>query len=92
MLKKRHKPEEIVAKLRQVDVLVSQGQSVADAIRSIGVTEVSYYRWRREFGGLKTDQVRRMKELEAENARLRRAVADLTLDKLILKEAASGNW
>ena len=73
-------------------MLVSQGQSVADAIRSIGVTEVSYYRWRREFGGLKTDQVRRMKELEAENARLRRAVADLTLDKLILKEAASGNW
>ena len=92
MPKKRHKPEEIVAKLRQVDVLVSQGQSVADAIRSIGVTEVSYYRWRREFGGLKTDQVKRMKELEAENARLRRAVAELTLDKLILKEAASGNW
>ena len=72
--------------------LHSQGQSVADAIRSIGVTEVSYYRWRREFGGLKSDQVKRMKELEAENARLRRAVADLTLDKLILKEAASGNW
>lgn len=92
MPKKRHKPEEIVAKLRQVDVLVSQGQSVADAIRSIGVTEVSYYRWRREFGGLKADQVKRMKELEAENARLRRAVADLTLDKLILKEAASGNY
>ena len=90
MPKKRHKPEEIIAKLRQVDVLVSQGQSVADAIRSIGVTEVSYYRWRREFGGLKSDQVKRMKELEAENARLRRAVADLTLDKLILKEAASG--
>ena len=92
MPKKRHKPEEIVAKLRQVDVLVSQGQSVADAIRSIGVTEVSYYRWRREFDGLKSDQVKRMKDLEAENARLRRAVADLTLDKLILKEAASGNW
>jgi len=92
MPQKKHKPEEIVAKLRQVDVLVSQGQSVADAIRSIGVTEVSYYRWRREFGGLKTDQVKRMKELEAENARLRRAVADLTLDKLILKEAASGNY
>jgi len=92
MPRKRHKPEEIVAKLRQVDVLVSQGHAVADAIRSIGVTEVSDYRWRREFGGLKTDQVRRMKELEAENARLRRAVADLTLDKLILKEAASGNY
>ena len=92
MPKKRHKPEEIVAKLRQNEVLVSQGQSVADAIRSIGVTEVSYYRWRREFGGLQTDQMKRMKELEAENVRLRRAVADLTLDKLILKEAASGNW
>jgi transposase-like protein len=92
MPRKRHKPEEIVAKLRQVDVLVSQGQSVADAIRTIGVTEVTYYRWRQEYGGLKSDQVRRMKDLEAENARLRRAVADLTLDKLILKEAASGNW
>ncbi|MBK3400691.1 transposase, partial [Methylobacterium ajmalii] len=61
---KKHKPEEVVAKLRQVDVLVSQGQSVADAIRGIGVTEVTYYRWRKEFGGLKSDQVRRMKELE----------------------------
>ena len=91
MPRKRHKPEEIVAKLRQVDVLVSQGQSVADAVRSIGVTEVTYYRWRQEYGGLKTDQDRRLKELETENARLRRAVADLTLDKLILREAASGN-
>lgn len=72
-------------------LLVSQGQSVADAIRSIGFTEVSYCRWRRKFGGLKTDQVKQMKELEAENARLRPAVADLTLDKLILKKAASGN-
>jgi transposase-like protein len=84
--------EEIVAKLRQVDVLVSQGQSVADAVRSIGVTEVTYYRWRQEYGGLKADQVKRLKQLEAENARLRRAVADLTLDKLILKEAAAGNY
>jgi putative transposase len=90
--RKRHKPEEIVAKLRQVDVLVSQGQSVAGAIRSIGVSEVTYYRWRQEYGGLKADQVRRLKALEAENTRLRRAVADLTLDKLILKEAASGNY
>ena len=72
-------------------MLVSQGRGVADAVRSIGVTEVTYYRWRKEFGGLKADQVRRLKELEAENGRLRRAVADLTLDKLILKEAASGN-
>jgi len=71
---------------------VSQGQSDAAAIRSIGVTEVSYYRVRHEFGGLKTDQVRRMKELEVENVRLRGGVADVTLDKLILKEAASGNY
>jgi len=92
MPRKRHKPEEIVAKLRQVDVLVSQGKSVADAVRAISVTEVTYYRWRQEFGGLKSDQVKRMKDLEAENARLRRAVSDLTLDKMILKEAASGNF
>ena len=92
MPRKQYKPEEIVAKLRQVDVLVSQGQPVAAAVRSIGVTEGTYYRWRREFGGLKTDQVKRMKELEAENARLRRAVSDLTLDKMILAEAAKGNF
>jgi putative transposase len=89
---RRPKPEEIVSKLRQVDVLVSQGKSVADSVRSIGVTEVTYYRWRKEFGGLKLDQVKRLKELETENARLRKAIADLTLDKLMLKEAASGNW
>ena len=91
MASKKHRPEEAVAKLRQVDVLVSQGQSVAEAIRAIGVTEVTYYRWRREFGGLKSEQVKRLKELEAENARLRRAVSDLTLDKQILAEAARGN-
>ena len=92
MPRKSHKAEEIVAKLRQVDVLISQGQSMADAIRQIGVTEVTYYRWRREFGGLKGDQVRRLKELEQENARLWRAVSDLTLDKLILTEAAKRNF
>jgi putative transposase len=92
MSRKRHKPEEIVAKLRQVDVLVAQGTPVADAIRSIGVTEVTYYRWRQEYGGLKSDQVKRMKELETENQRLRKAIADLTLDKLILQEAARGNF
>ena len=92
MGRKRHKPEEIVAKLRQVDVLTTQGQTVADAVRTIGVTEVTYHRWRQEFGGLKGDQVKRLKDLEAENARLRKAVSDLTLEKLILKEAASGNW
>ena len=90
--RKRHSPEEILAKLRQVEVLTGQGTLVADAIRSIGVTEPTYYRWRQEFGGLKLDQVKRLKELEAENARLRRAVSDLTLEKLVLKEAASGNW
>jgi putative transposase len=92
MPRKHHKPEEIVAKLRQVDVLVSQGQNIADAIRQIGVSEVTYYRWRQEYGGLKTDQVKRLKELEQENNRLRRAVSDLTLDKLILTEAAKGNF
>ena len=73
-------------------MLVSQGQSVVDAVRSIGVTDVTYYRWRSEFGGLKTDQVKRMKDLEVENQRLRKAVSDLTLDKLILSEAAKGNF
>lgn len=92
MPKKIHKPEEIVAKLRQVDVLTSQGATVADAIRQIGVTEVTYYRWRKEYGGLKTGQVRRIKELEKENLRLRKAVSDLTLDKLILQEASKGNY
>ena len=91
MSKKRHKPEEIVSKLRQVDVLTSQGKTVAEAIRSIGVTEVTYYCWRQEYGGLKSDKVKRLKDLEQENARLRKAVSDLTLEKLILKEAASGN-
>jgi transposase-like protein len=72
--------------------LTAQGRTVAEAIRSIGVTEVTFYRWRNEYGGLKGDQVKRLKELEAENARLRRAVSDLTLEKLILKEAAAGNF
>jgi putative transposase len=89
---KKHKPEEIVAKLRQVDVLISQGTPLADAVRSIGVTEVTYYRWRSEYGGLKSDQVKRLKDLETENARLRKAISDLTLDKLILQEAARGNY
>jgi putative transposase len=92
MSRKRHTPEEIVTKLRQVEVLTAQGRPVAEAIRSIGVTEVTYYRWRQEYGGLKGDQVKRLKELERENARLRRAVSDLTLEKLILREAASGNF
>jgi putative transposase len=73
-------------------VLSSQGKSIAEAVRSIGVTEVTYYRWRSEYGGLKGDQVKRLKELETENSRLRRAVSDLTLDKMILAEAARGNF
>ncbi len=92
MPRKISKPEEIIAKLRQVEVLTSQDKSAADAIRSIGNTDTTFYRWRQEYGGLKVDQVKRMKELEAENARLRRAVSDLTLEKLVLKEAASGNF
>ncbi len=92
MARKRHKPEEIVAKLRQVDVLTAQGQSIAEAVRTIAVTETTYFRWRAEYGGLKTDQVKRLKDLELENARLRRVVSDLTLDKLILTEAARGNF
>ena len=89
---KKHKPKEIVVKLLQVDVLTAQGRPVAEAVRSIGVTEVTCYRWRSEYGGLKGNQVKRLKELEAENNRLRRAVSDLTIEKLILNEAASGNF
>jgi transposase-like protein len=92
MPQKKYTPEEIVAKLRQVDILLSQGKSVGEAVRTIGVTQFTYYRWRKEFGGLKGDQVKRLKELEKENDRLRKAVSDLTLEKLILKEAASGNY
>ena len=92
MPRMKHKSEEIVSKLRQVDVFVAQGTKVPDAVRSIGVTQVTYYRWRREYGGLQMDQVKRMKELELENQRLRKAVSDLTLDKLILAEAAKGNF
>ena len=90
--KRAHTPEEIVAKLRQAEVLVAQGESVAGAVRAIGVTEPTYCRWRAEFGGLKLEQVKRLKELERENARLRKAVPDLTLERVILKEAASGKW
>ena len=92
MPRKRYKPEEIVAKLRQVEVLEGQGMARVDAIREIRVTEQTYYRWRKKYGGMKTDQLKRLKELEKENQRLRRAVSDLTLDKLILAEAAKGNF
>ena len=92
MAGKRSAPEQTVAKLRQVEVLSALGLSVVVVVRAIGVTEPTYYRWRAEYGGLKLDQVKRLKQLEAENGRLRKAVADLTLEKPILKEAASGNF
>ncbi len=92
MAGRRDKPEEIVSKLRQVEVLQGQGMTIADAVRQIGTTEQTYYRWRKQYGGMSRDQLKRLKELERENQRLRRAVSDLTLDKLILTEAARGNF
>ena len=92
MPRKNYRPEEIITKLREADVLISQGQTVASVIKSLGVSDVTYYRWRKDYGGMNTSQIKRLKELEQENARLRQAVSDLTLDKLILKEAAEGNF
>ncbi len=92
MSRKRFSVEQIINQLREAEVLLAQGQRVGEICRGIGVSEQSYYRWRREYGGLKVDQARRLKDLEQENTRLKRAVAELTLDKLILKEAAEGNW
>ena len=92
MARKHHTPQEIASPLRQVEVLAGQGKPVTEAIRAIGVTEPTCCRWRSEYGGLKLDQVRRLKQLEQENGRLRRAVSELTLEKLILKEAASGSF
>ena len=91
-MRKRHTTEQIIGLLRQAEVGLAQGRSVGEICRGLGVSEASYYRWRSEYGGLKVDQARRLKELERENARLKRAVAKLTLDKLILKEAAEGNF
>jgi putative transposase len=92
MAGKRDKPEEIVSKLRQVEVLQGQGKTIADAVRQIGTTEQTYYRWRKQYGGMSRARLRRLKELETENHRLRRAISDLTLDKLILTEASRGNF
>ena len=92
MANKRPKPEEIVSKLRQVEVLMGQDMSRLDAIRQIGVVEQTYYRWRKKYGGMGVDQLKELKRLQKENERLRRAVSDLTLDKLILTEAAKGNY
>ena len=89
---RRYKPEEIILKLREAEVLLAEGVSVGEVVRRLGVTQVTYYRWRKEYGGMKVDQAKRLKDLEKENARLKRLLADAELDKSILKEAASGNW
>ena len=91
MPRKGFRPEEIIAKLREADVLLGQGKRVAEVVKALGVSEVTYYRWRQEYGGMSVPQARRLKELERENARLGKAVADLTLDKLTLQEAGRGN-
>jgi len=91
-MKKSYGPEQIVNLLRQSDVLLSQGKSIIEVYRQLGISDATYYKWRKAYGGMKRDQARRLKELELENLRLKRAVADLTLDKLILKEAAKGNF
>ncbi len=92
MPRKRHTPEQIISKLREAEVGLANGQSVPEVCRTLVIAEQTYYRWRKEYGGLKVEQARRFKELERENLQLRRAVADLTLDKLILKEGAEGNF
>ena len=92
MARRKYTPEQIISKLREVEVALAQGATVALAVRDIEVTEQTYYRWRREYGGLTVEQAKRLKELEKENLRLRRAISDLTLAKLILKEAAAGNF
>ena len=92
MSRRRHTPEQIITALREVEVGLANGKTVRMVIRELGISEQTYYRWRKEFGGLKVDQARQFKELQKENARLKRAVANLTLDKLILEEAAKGNF
>jgi transposase-like protein len=92
MNQKRFTPEAIIAKLREADILVSQGKGIAETIRHLGISEMTYYRWRKEYGGMNPSQLKRLKELEKENQRLRKVVSDLTLDKLILEEAARGNF
>jgi len=92
MTRQRYTPEQIIGFLREAEVRLSQGEKIGLICRGLGISEQSYYRWRREYGGLKVDQARRLKDLEKENTRLRRAVSDLTLDKLILKEVAEGNF
>ena len=92
MAKKRHSAEEIIMKLREADVLQAKGQSIVEACRHLGISEQTYYKWRKEYGGLQVDQAKRFKQLEQENSRLKKLVADLSMDNAILKEAARGNW
>ena len=92
MRKKKHLPEQIIRKLREADILISPGHSVAQAIKALEVSEVTYYRWRKEYGGMNTTQAKRLKELEKENGRLKKLVANLSLDNDILKEAVRGNF
>ena len=92
MPRKRYRPEDILSKLREAHIHISQGKTVAETIRVLGISDVSYYRWRKEYGGMTTSQVKRLKELEKEDQRLRKTVSDLTLDKLILQKAAKGNF
>jgi transposase-like protein len=92
MVKKAFKPEQIIGKLREAEVLLSQGLTVGEASRKLGITEQTYYRWRREYGGMRVEQAKRLKALEKENSRLKKLVADITLDNAILKEAARGNF
>ena len=91
MPKKRYGPEQIVGKLRQIEVLISQGKTIPVACRDAGITDQTFYRWRKEYGGLQMEQARKLKDLQKENAQLRRAVADLTVEKQILKDIAEGN-
>ena len=92
MPQKRYRPEEIITRLRKPEVLLGEGRKVPEVVKALGISEVTYYRWRKEYGGLSLSQARHIKELERENLRLRRAISDLTLDKLILQEAARGNF
>ena len=92
MGRKRHTPEQIITAVREAEVGLARGKSVKLISRELGITEQTYYRWRREYGGMKVSQARRLKELERENGRLKRAVADLTLNKLIVEEATKGNF
>jgi len=90
--RRHYRPEEIIAKLREAEVLLGRGKKVPEVVKELGIHEVTYYRWRKEYGGMRVNQMKRLKELEQENARLRKAVSDLTLDKMILQEAAKGNF